>query len=242
MQAAERYAAPDWRQADRLPLVALIAANLLPLIGVLAFDWDAAGLLILYWMENLVVGAYTLVRMIRASRMRGVLTGLFFLLHYGAFCGGHGFFLLVFLHQDDMDGSTGRLLGEALQDAWLGPLVFIQLLVAVVKTVALQAPEYFGLPLLGFLLSHGISTFMHHLRGNEDAGRSAGEIMGDPYRRIVLLHVVIIAGGMFVVMTGSGLPMLMMLVILKIGMDIVLHRREHARRHMRGGVDARRSV
>lgn len=234
MHSAERLPAPDWREADRLPLAALIAANLLPLAGVFAFDWDAGGLLILYWMENLVVGAYTLLRMIRASGLAGVFTGLFFLVHYGGFCGGHGFFLLAFLNQGDMEGGTGDLLGEALDDAWLGPLVFVQLLVAVVRTVAMQAPEYFGLPLLAFVLSHGLSTFVHHVRGGEDAGRKAGQIMGDPYRRIVVLHVAIIAGGILVMKTGSSLPMLMVLVALKIGIDIVLHRRAHARRHGEG--------
>jgi hypothetical protein len=39
--------------------VALILGNLVPLVGVLAWGWDAAALVIFYWSENLVVGAIT---------------------------------------------------------------------------------------------------------------------------------------------------------------------------------------
>ncbi len=39
----------------RLSLVVLVLVNLLPLAGVLFFDWDVAALVILYWSENLVL-------------------------------------------------------------------------------------------------------------------------------------------------------------------------------------------
>ena len=47
------------------------------------------------------------------------------------------------------------------------------------------------------------------------------------YKRIVLLHVAIIAGGFGVMALGSPLPLLVLIVIGKIALDIHLHRREH---------------
>src|ERR1700674_772186 len=40
----------------------LLAANLLPLVGVLAWHWDAFLLLMLYWTETAVVGVWTMAR------------------------------------------------------------------------------------------------------------------------------------------------------------------------------------
>ena len=41
-----------------------------------------------------------------------------------------------------------------------------------------------------------------------------------PYKRIVLMHVAIIAGGVPIMMLGSPVPLLCILVFLKIGMDV----------------------
>ncbi len=51
--------------------------------------------------------------------------------------------------------------------------------------------------------------------------------MQQPYKRIVVMHLVIIAGGFAVIALGSPLPLLVLIVIGKIALDIHLHRREH---------------
>lgn len=40
----------------------LVAANLVPLVGVIAWGWDAFLLLMLYWMETAVIAFWTVVR------------------------------------------------------------------------------------------------------------------------------------------------------------------------------------
>ena len=51
--------------------------------------------------------------------------------------------------------------------------------------------------------------------------------MGAPYGRVVVLHVAIIFGGMAVMALGQPVFMLMVLVLLKLGMDVGLHLRQH---------------
>jgi fatty acid desaturase len=51
--------------------------------------------------------------------------------------------------------------------------------------------------------------------------------MHAPYKRIVVLHVAIIAGGFLVTLLGSPAALLVALVALKTGMDIMLHNRSH---------------
>ena len=53
------------------------------------------------------------------------------------------------------------------------------------------------------------------------------KLMGQPYTRVVILHVAIIAGGVPIMLLGSPVPLLCILVLLKVGMDICLHMKEH---------------
>jgi len=43
--------------------LALIGANLIPLIGVIFYDWDSRLVLALFWIENLIIGVFNLAKM-----------------------------------------------------------------------------------------------------------------------------------------------------------------------------------
>lgn len=47
-------------------VLALTAANLIPVVGVLWLGWQVFALLLLFWLENVVVGAFTVLRMLAA--------------------------------------------------------------------------------------------------------------------------------------------------------------------------------
>jgi hypothetical protein len=51
---------PSW--AQRWSVWALIAANLVPLGGVLFAGWSAFEVVFLYWLENLIIGFSTSAR------------------------------------------------------------------------------------------------------------------------------------------------------------------------------------
>ncbi len=161
-----------------LPVKALILANLIPLFGVLFFDWDAGALLLLYWLEG-------------------------------------------------MESFSG--FGQEDSLALFLPLVMIQ---GVLSMIAERYPGLLFLPLLSFIISHGISTVTHHFIGKEDAGRKVASIMFDPYGRIVILHVAILAGGFFVFVgdLASAVPALILLVVMKTALDLFEHQRSHRKR------------
>ena len=48
-------------------VVALIVANLIPLIGVLFFGWSVWNILIVYWLENGIVGVFNVLKMATAQ-------------------------------------------------------------------------------------------------------------------------------------------------------------------------------
>jgi hypothetical protein len=207
---------------------ALVLANLVPLAGVLFLGWDALALLLLYWLENLVIGAFTLLRMLRAGGVKALGLGAFFAFHYGFFCAIHGVFVLsISAIGSDTDPAAGLF-----PDDGLLPLFPFVLLANLIGWIHAQMPALLFLPMLGFVVSHGLSFIEYQLNRGEDEGRSAQQIMGDPYRRIVLMHVAILAGAGLIVSLGAGsaVPMLLALVALKTVLDLAQHRREHRRR------------
>jgi hypothetical protein len=214
------------RQKPSFSILALIAANLAPLFGILFFGWDAAAIVLLYWIENLIIGAYNILMMIlvkvksQSAQFKKLFIIPFFCVHFGGFCAVHGFFLMAFFKLGDMDAFSP-------QSPWLGPLVFVQLLVSVVVQLWESRPPGMEWPVIGLVVSHGISFIRNYLIGGEYLTLSIGKLMSRPYRRIVLLHVAIIAGGAPIMMLGSPVPLLCILVILKIGVDIWLYTKSH---------------
>jgi|GEM_PF-5490609 len=53
--------AEQWARGDRVSLVSLIAANLLPVFFALVFGWDLGGVVMFYWWENIIIGLYAIV-------------------------------------------------------------------------------------------------------------------------------------------------------------------------------------
>jgi hypothetical protein len=215
--AASGYGGPR----RRISLALLVAANLLPLAGVLFLHWDIAALVVLYWSENLVLGFYTLLKMFTVNPLGAIPTGLFFAIHYGGFCAVHGLFILTLLIDDD-----AQVLGG---DSWPLFLVFLQLLVEVVRQVLAHAPPHWLWAFAALMVSHGGSYMINFLAAGERERVTVRELMGAPYGRIAVLHVAIIAGGFAVMALGQPLALLIALVILKLGLDITLHLREHRR-------------
>ncbi len=60
------------------PLIGLVLANLLPFAGVIFFGWDLFAVVLFYWAENLVVGFYTLVKLLHHSPIGGLFSGASF--------------------------------------------------------------------------------------------------------------------------------------------------------------------
>ncbi|CAN5710513.1 hypothetical protein BH24CHL5_BH24CHL5_02140 [soil metagenome] len=87
----------------------LIAANLVPLVGVVWFGWDVTTVLLAYWLENGIVGLLNVPKMLLAGGKEqplsavGAVAGiggwvaltLFFVVHYGIFWLVLGVFVIV---------------------------------------------------------------------------------------------------------------------------------------------------
>jgi len=196
--------ANPFKSKDRISLIALIIANLVPVVGVIFAGWDAGIIVLLYWSENLIVGFYNVFKMALVSsdpsKAKTTKKGLivFFCVHYGFFCMGHGVFVILL--------------------ASFSPMVREGVMRTIFRLIW---------PFLGLFVSHGISFLQNFILRKERASMTVERQMARPYGRIVLLHVAIIFAALPTVLFGSPLPMVMLLVLGKIFVDLWLHGRSH---------------
>ncbi len=182
-------------------LLIICGFNLLPLCGVLLWDWHSFDLIFLYWMENVVIGILMILRMV-ARRYDSPIEFVFplflapfFALHYGAFCWGHGSFVVSlfgdFSNGVELAAAVLEVLAEPAMLAALGSLVFLQLF-----------------------------DWQRDIAKRGFGAVSVKELMVAPYRRIVVLHLTIIASGFLLGILEEPLAGLLLLVVLKIFFDV----------------------
>lgn len=197
---------------DPLSWVSL-AVDLLPVFAVFAFGWGATPLVALYWLENLVIGAFTILRMIGTAFGSVVSLGAavfmvpFFFFHYGMFCFGHGVFLHAFATggtggAEDPFSLIGWALGTAPEMLWfVGAIAGVSLLFLIF--------DFFG-------------------RGEYRTSNPSAEMFA-PYGRIVTLHIAIILGAALTFSLDEPLLGVLLLILIRVLFGIavtVLRRRK----------------
>ncbi len=196
----------------RVLALPLALANLLPILGIIWFGWDAFVLLSLYWLETAVLGFWMIVQLATIQltsrdmpfvlRLPGALFyGAFFTVHAGGFMAGHMLFLWA-------------MFSGAWQAKITGPEDFIRLIVL---------GEKLWIPLVCLFVIRGLEFIREvpaYLRG-ERAGEKVNNspVIGRFYGRIILMHLSIIFGGFIAAKVGTMAP-LIILVVAKTALDL----------------------
>jgi hypothetical protein len=212
--------APPPRPLFDPALLALLTANFLPLGAAYYGGANAADLLIVYWSENLVIAAYTLLRMIRAHKPDegNIVVGLLmFIGMFGVFCTVHGGAIVWLL----FDHSS--LLMQSPH--WLGPATAAEFdrLAGIWDLV----PAPFVWLMGALFISHGVSFVQNFLRRGEFLRSKASDEMMRPFSRIMIMHIASTASGVFALSHGSPLIMLALVVLVKTGADVYAHLVSH---------------
>jgi hypothetical protein len=188
----------------------LITANLVPLIGVLFWDWRVFDVMLLFWLENVIIGAFNILKMsawiMRTGLSLAFLLVVFFVLHYGGFAFGH-FVILMALFGDVQPGDKTDL-------------AFI-----------LSRPEFHTIGFygaaLGLFASHLFSFCANFLGRREIAKTNILILMIAPYKRVVILHVTLLFGGAAAQILKQPTWAMVLLIGLKIAFDLHAHRKSH---------------
>lgn len=182
----------------------LIGANLIPLVGVLAFHWTVYSVLLLYWSENVVIGGFNILRMVFAqpqnvaADVSKVFLVPFFTFHYGMFTLVHGMFVVT-LFGPGTRGFSPAMLLTAVRQAGIG----------------------WGC--LAVAASHAFSFAHNYLASGEYRNAAPYVLMFQPYARVMILHVTILVGGFLAQVMGAPLVTLVVLVGLKTAIDLYAH-------------------
>lgn len=183
----------------------LILLNAVPVYGVLYWNWQSFDLIFLYWIENLIIGLFTIVRfLLRPYKnahdiVHTLFKTLFFIIHYGLFCFGHGSFILQLF--------GGNVLGE-LSNAGI-----FEVILPVIENQHLFWPVV-------ALFTYQLADWWRDTSEHGLGGDNIKILMIAPYRRITVLHISILASGFALTAMDEPVAGLFILIIIKTVFDI----------------------
>lgn len=169
------------------------------------WDWKSLDLIFLYWLENVIIGAIMILRILVRRYGHPVdsvfpfFLAPFFAAHYGGFCYGHGIFIVSLFGKE----LTGDLAGMNIPE----------IILPLIKSHNLFWPV---MALLAYQLIDWARYFSKHGFGNE----GIKELTIAPYRRIVVLHITILASGFALGALNEPMFGLFLLIAFKTAMDI----------------------
>jgi hypothetical protein len=176
---------------------------------VLLFGWRTFDILMLYWVENVVIGVINVMRMAVCRGDTKWFLAPFFVIHYGIFCFGHLAAVTALFSESFGTGNAWQyFLGDPSGAVWRSPL---------------------WIAIASIVVSHLFSYFNNFIGSGEYRRTSPRELMQRPYGRIVVLHVTIIIGAALIQWLGSPVSMLVVLIAAKIALDLKLHAAERDR-------------
>ena len=194
----------------------LFAANLLPVVGVWFFGWSPAEVFMVYALETVIIGFFTLLKMgivtlVRktdiwynqgsTSRVSGLFFMFFFLVHYGMF---------VAIQTGLFIEASG--IGKEYH---LGFFEFF-----------LHWPKYFSgnllYMLLGFFISYGFNMIWNFIRLGIYRAAPMMLLMFQPYGRIFVQQVTVILGSIFLSF-GAGKIFILIFAAVKIFFEVFVN-------------------
>jgi hypothetical protein len=217
-----------------LAVAGLVAVNLVPLAGVVFFGWSLAVVLVIYWVESGIIGAFNVPKILLAPGSEEPA-------NFSATINGRQVDLSgppeprdgLHLYPENADIAGFFVMHYGV--FWLVHGVFV-------FTVFVSSPFSGGLALttiflgvVGMVVSHAGSFLVNFVGHEEYRAASPGLQMKEPYRRVIVLHVTIILGAFGATMVGTPLAALVLLIGLKTVTDLYAHLAEHRRAAERRG-------
>ena len=192
----------------------LIAANLLPVAGVLFWNWDPGEIFIIYCLETVIIGIFNLIKMAiagayqkqnlwynqgKAIPMPAIFFMLFFIVHYGLFVAVQtGIFTQV--------SGIGRSNG------------FFDFFLHWPKYIT----ENSSVLLLSFFISYGVKLVTEFILPRQYKTVPLMVLMFQPYMRIFIQQVTVLLGSIFLGF-GAGIIFIIIFCLVKTWLEIIIN-------------------
>jgi hypothetical protein len=199
----------------KVSVIVLILANISPILGVLLLGWQVFPILFLFWMENVIIGASNVLKMIVCSpgdERQWVAKAFmipFFCVHYGIFTAVHGVFVIFIF----------GMIGGFIQPGEFSSGPF--------DIIGIMGKLQIWWSVLALGVSHAISLAINYIGNGEYKRSNVVLLMLQPYGRVIIMHITVLFGGFLVMLLGSPVIGLILLLCLKTFIDITAHLRQH---------------
>lgn len=194
--------------------IALLIGNLLPIVGVVLWDWDVRSIMTLYWSENLILGGITLLKMGYLSGFKAIPNILSFLVVFGVACVVHAIIINVLFPGDIPGGLTG-----------IAPTVFdldslARFFTHLLGSIFDSADTLWWWTFVALTVSHLISFLLNWIGQQEYLQDTTESVAMELYWRLYTLHFTMMLGGRAITMLGAHV---VILVLIKVVFDLLMH-------------------
>lgn len=194
----------------------IIAANLIPVYGVIFEGWSAAEIFLVYCLETIIIGIFNLIKMGIVTAVRrtdtwyngpsrtkqhGLFFMFFFLVHYGMF---------VAIQMGIFFGASGIVKEGS-----------ISLFNFFYKWPQLLGSNSYTM-LAGFVMSYGFAMIYNFILPGTYRTISLTHLLFQPYIRIFIQQFAVIVGSMFLVL-GAGKIFIIVFAFIKIFFEVLIN-------------------
>jgi hypothetical protein len=202
----------------------LIIVNLLPLVGVFVFGWDAIMIVLFYCIETFIIGIVNIFKMIRskAEIPKEYLQNT----------------TAQSLFNTNMSTNHGCIKATMVPFfiVHFNGFVIIQTVMIVVLSNQFSKQQFeiinlysfdFLINLLLLLFSHIYSYRKNYIGKGEYKIKAITTLMFAPYKRVIVQQLTVLLGTFFIIIFNGPTGFLILLILLKIYFDIRAHNKSH---------------
>lgn len=197
----------------------IIAINLIPIWGVWFMDWNAHLIFVIYCLESVIAGIYTILKLwisiflknespvqqnklsIKGKVLTALFLSLFFCFHFGLF---------IFVQLSIFFGIIGKINGVPIS------------IKALIFNFSEFIPLYGQLFLLSYFVGYGISFLKNFISDAEYKVENITSIMISPYKRIFIQQFLVIFGAVVLLLDNSGKYIIFIFALVKIWFDVFI--------------------
>jgi hypothetical protein len=187
----------------------LLLANLVPLLGVLFYNWQTLDVLLVYWLESCVIAFYNVLKILTVEMedyqefwILTIIIKIFFstifLIHFGAMVVLFGAMIYIAV---SIFGKRDFDILQVLIKSWSA--------------------------ILALFMSHGYSFYKNYIKGGERKNSTIRLLMIQPYIRLMGLFFIIVVGitggSIILVQYGEVLFFVILFILTKIVLDVIGH-------------------
>ncbi|MFA6524922.1 MAG: DUF6498-containing protein [Patescibacteria group bacterium] len=208
----------------------LLSVNFIPIIGVMFFDWNLFSIMFLYWLENLVIGIYSLLKIKKtyyyliskqknlsvASRVLATWGQVMsFVFNYGLYTIVHGVFVIAMF---GMSTATSPTIVN------LGPVKISDIIWPEISILGIL------LSFIMLIISHGFSYYNNFIAQEEYKYYTINYLSKSSFERVIALHFIIVISGFIILAMGYSKLTIVILIIIKTLIDFYAHSKEHGKK------------